>query len=124
MLSIHLDTNFLVALEDEQSLETALVTGWLQQNREIRVSAVAWAEFLCGPVTDTGILEALLPSPVSFDAADASRAAALFNATGRRPRSLQDCMIAASAIGANAELATVDVKDFQRFEQFGLRIAE
>ena len=123
-MTIYLDTNFLVALEDEQSLETALVTGWLQQSREIRVSAVAWAEFLCGPVKDTATLEAMLPPPVPFDAADASRAAALFNATGRRPRSLQDCMIAAAAIGANAELATIDVRDFRRFEQFGLRIAQ
>lgn len=123
-MTIYLDTNFLVALEDEQSLETALVTGWLQQNRELRVSTVAWAEFLCGPVTDTAILEALLPPPVPFEADDAAKAAALFNATGRRSRSLQDCMIAAVAIRANAELATIDVQDFCRFEQFGLRIAE
>jgi len=69
-------------------------------------------------------LEALLPPPVPFEADDASKAAALFNATGRRSRSLQDCMIAAAAIRANAELATINVKGFRRFEQSGLRIAE
>jgi Predicted nucleic acid-binding protein, contains PIN domain len=121
---IHLDTNFLVALEDEQSPETARITRWIQQNRDVRVSAVAWAEFLCGPVGDTTIMEALLPSPVPFEAKDAAKAATLFNATGRRSRSLQDCMIAAAAILADAELATSDMKDFRRFAKFGLRIAE
>ena len=121
---IHLDTDFLVALARGESPQTTLVTRWLQENRAIHVSAVAWAEFLCGPVKDATTLEALLPPPVPFDASDASKAAALFNATGRRARSLQDCMIAAAAIRANAELATIDVKDFRRFEQFGLRIAE
>lgn len=123
-MTIHLDTNFLVALARGESSQTTLVTRWLQENRAIHVSAVAWAEFLCGPVKDATTLEALLPPPVPFDAADASKAAALFNATGRRSRSLQDCMIAAAAIRASAELATIDVKDFRRFEQFGLRIAE
>lgn len=121
---IHLDTNFLVALTRDESRARARITNWLHEHREIHVSAVAWAEFLCGPIRDTASVEALLPSPVPFEADDAAKAATLFNATGRRSRSLQDCMIAAAAIRANAELATIDVKDFRRFEQFGLRIAE
>ena len=64
------------------------------------------------------------PMPPRALAGTGRNAATLFNATGRRSRSLQDCMIAAAAIRANAELATIDVKDFRRFEQFGLRIAE
>lgn len=121
---IHLDTNFLVALTRDESRATARVTHWLQERREIHVSTVAWAEFLCGPVRNTAFVEALLPPPIAFEVDDAAKAAALFNATGRRTRSLQDCMIAAVAIRADAELATIDVKDFRRFEQFGLRIAE
>ena len=120
---IHLDANFLVALVEQRTHETALLRRWLQEDREIRVSAVAWAEFLCGPAEDITPLETLLPPPLAFEAEDASKAAVLFNATGRRSRSLQDCMIAAVAIRSNAELATGDVKDFRRFAEFGLRIA-
>ncbi|MES2177640.1 MAG: PIN domain-containing protein [Gemmatimonadota bacterium] len=121
-MTIHLDTNFLVALASDDSRATGAVTQWLHEDREIHVSAVAWAGFLCGPVTDIATLQALLPPPVAFEADDAAKAAALFNATGRRSRSLQDCMIAAAAIRANAELATMDMKGFRRYEQFGLRI--
>ena len=121
---IHLDTNFLIALSQRSPRETALMKRWIQEGREVSVSAVAWAEFLCGPIDDVSSLAELLGRSLAFEAVDASQAATLFNAAGRRARSLPDCMIAAVAIRANAELATADVRNFIRFMEFGLRLVE
>jgi hypothetical protein len=49
-------------------------------------------------------------------------AADLFNKTGRRSRSLADCLIAAVAIRCGAKLATVNTGDFQAFVQYGLTV--
>ncbi len=64
-----------------------------------------------------------LDAPLPFTIDDAPRAAALFNATGRRRTSLPDCMIAAVAIRAGAALATNNRDDFARFSAHGLRLA-
>jgi predicted nucleic acid-binding protein len=54
---------------------------------------------------------------------DAGASARLFNLTGRRRGSLNDCMIAAIALRVDASVATTDVADFRRFEAAGLQIA-
>lgn len=99
---------------------------WMSEGRTMHVSSMAWAEFLCGPVP-RGVLpdiEAMVGTSLPITAVDAALAARLFNATGRRTRSLGDCIIAAIAIRSGAEIATNDVTHFRRFAEFGLLIAE
>ncbi len=87
---------------------------------------MAWAEFLCGPLLpDAGSsVRGMVGEPIPLTAQHASRAAELFNATGRRRGSLNDCMIAAIAMLAGAELATNDATHFRRFVPLGLEIAD
>ena len=54
---------------------------------------------------------------------EAVLAADLFNKTGRRRGSRFDCLIAATAILAQAEIATVNQSDFSAFTAHGLKLA-
>lgn len=123
---IHLDTSFLIhALRPGSSQEKALVK-WLTSGEDLRISAFAWSEFLCGPVSDAAAARALalLGAPVPVDRAVAERAAALFNSAGRRRGNLADCLIAATAIEADASLATENRADFNRFVPAGLVLVD
>jgi predicted nucleic acid-binding protein len=64
----------------------------------------------------------LLGEPISFIAEDAELSARLFNLSGRRRGTLADCMVAATALRLDAELATANALDFARFEAAGLRL--
>jgi len=77
---------------------------------------------LCGPLDTTAesIARQIFPDPEPFFWADAVLAAKLFNQTGRRSRSLADCMIAAVAIRCNAKLATMNSLDFRTLVPYGL----
>jgi predicted nucleic acid-binding protein len=123
---IHLDTNYLIGLLVQGSPQASHSDGWLAAGEVLAASAVAWTEFLNGPVnpTQTSQVESILQSRiVPFGTAEAILAADLFNRTGRRRGSRFDCLIAATAIIANAELATANVRDFQVFVPHGLRLA-
>jgi predicted nucleic acid-binding protein len=122
---IHLDTGFLIRALVPGSPESEQMERWLGGGEPIRVSAVAWTEFLCGPVAESDVERALLlfDQPVPLTGAEATGAARLFQVGGRRRRSLPDCMIAATAIRAEAELATTNAPDFFRFADEGLRLA-
>jgi predicted nucleic acid-binding protein len=122
---IHLDTSFLVRALHHGSPEDAALREWIKAGEEIAASALAWTEFLIGPLSQAGIDIAaeLLGEPLAFGAPESAAAAMLFNKSGRRRGSLVDCMIAAVALEAGAELATANVRDFRRLETFGLRIA-
>ena len=122
---IHLDTNFLIqALVTGSSAETRL-QAWLTSGEDIGISAIAWSEFLCGPVTmpEEALAQLILAAPEPFLATDARSAATLFNATGRRSRTLADCQIAAVALRCGARIATGNLPDFNPFQNHGLILA-
>ena len=121
---VALDSNFLVATRKAGSAEGKRLEHWLNEGHAIEVSAVAWSEYLCGPIEndDVAITRQLISSIVPFDEARAELAARLFNQTGRRSRTHADCMIAAHAIVRQASLATLNVPDFRPFTRFGLKL--
>ena len=122
---IHLDTNFLIqALVAGSPAETKL-QAWLTTGEDLGIGTIAWSEFLCGPLTpqDEALAQLLLAAPEPFIAADARSAATLFNATGRRSRTLADCQIAAVALRCGARVATGNVADFTPFQTHGLTLA-
>lgn len=119
---IHLDANFLIAVvgSDEAARR-------LEERRSgdyLNISVIAWSEFLCGPVAAAEMrhARAIVDHIETLGRLDAETAADLFNRTGRRLRSLRDCMIAAVAIRCDASLATLNLTDFRRFEAFGLKL--
>jgi len=120
----HLDSDFLIRSLVPGTPEDRLLRKWLRTREPIAVSAVVWTEFLCGPVEPIHLelLANLFGDPVSYTAGDAALAAQLFNLCGRRRGSLADCMIAATAIREDANLATCNAADFRRMESQGLRI--
>src|SRR4051812_28480661 len=121
---IHLDTNYLIPAMFPGTPQDARLRAWLAAGEPVNVSAVAWAEFFCGPLTaeQSRLATALFPAPEPLFAADAVRAAELFNQPGRRRGSLADCMIATVAIRAGATLATENLGDFRPFVPFGLQL--
>lgn len=52
---IHLDTNYLIGLAVRGSTPAANVDQWLAGGETLGASALAWTEFLNGPVTATEI---------------------------------------------------------------------
>lgn len=122
---IHLDTSFLIQALVTGSAAEAKLRTWLTSEEDLAISSIALSEFLCGPVTidETVLVEGLLGSPEPFLATDASKAAELFNSTGRRSRSLADCQIAAVALRCSAKVATINVTDFAPFQGHGLSLA-
>jgi predicted nucleic acid-binding protein len=91
--SIHLDTNYLIAYAGDASVDVvANVEQWILEDRKFCCSAMAWAEFLCGPVLPEEItaMESLLHGVLPVTPELAAEGARLFRETGRRPRSLPD----------------------------------
>src|SRR5438874_13548842 len=97
---IHLDTNFLILPLVPGSSQDLRLRNWIHDAESVQISAVAWTEFLCGPVgaDQKQFASALFANPEPLLASDAFRAAELFNQSGRRRGSLSDCMIAAVCI--------------------------
>ena len=122
---IHFDTNFLIQATVTGSPAHEQFRQWSTAGENCNVSTIAWSEYLCGPLDATARALALqiFASPEPFLSADAALAANLFNHTGRRSRSLADCMIAAVAIRCGAKLATVNLNDFRPLVTHGLILA-
>jgi predicted nucleic acid-binding protein len=121
---IHLDTNFLIQALIPNSAAEAKLQTWLSDGEDLGISTIAWSEFLCGPLTisEAALAERLVGAPEPFLASDAGKAAELFNATGRRSRSLADCQIAAVAMRCEAPIATANAADFTGFQTHGLTL--
>ncbi len=121
---IHLDTNYLIGMSKAGTPPAAQVAAWLAVGEPLGCSAMAWAEYLCGPMTaaDRTAAEAIVDTPEPMTAADATLGADLFNRAGRRRGSLADCLIAAAALRAGAALATDNRADFAPLAAAGLRV--
>ena len=120
---IHLDTSFLIDALVPGSAAAAQLTGWLGAGEPVGISAVAWGEFLCGPLPPAAesLARKLLPGAMPLARGEAELAARLFNLTGRRSKSYSDCCIAAISIRANARLATGNTGDFLPMVPHGLK---
>jgi hypothetical protein len=46
---IHVDTGFLIGALRRGSLEDRRLRRWLSDGEPVGISAIGWAEFLCGP---------------------------------------------------------------------------
>lgn len=124
---ICLDANYLIRGLVVGSLEEKAIITWHRSGKKIMTSAIAWYEFLCGPVSKKQIQVMMLfltGGIIPFQEIHAQEAARLFNQVNRIRRLRVDVMIAATAIIERAELATENEKDFQLFTPFGLRLIE
>ena len=121
---IQLDTSFLIHALIRDSSEDRLLRTWLLEGASLALSAIAWAEFLCGPLEPEEIALAgrVIGQVLPFAVEDAAMAAELFNRSGRRRGSLADCMVAATALLRDASLATANPADFRRLEASGLKV--
>ncbi|MGQ0767079.1 MAG: type II toxin-antitoxin system VapC family toxin [Gemmatimonadota bacterium] len=122
---IHLDTSFLIRGLVAGTPEAIDLRRWIATGEQLGVSVIAWTEFRCGPLSDEAVVlaEQLLGAPEAFTASHAELSAKLYNASGRQRGTLVDCMIAATAIIADADLATSNSSDFARLNPLGLRLA-
>jgi len=122
---IQLDTSFLIRALACGSPEDRKLRRWLETDELLSMSAVAWAELLCGPLTpdELEFVSEAVEQRHQFTDDQAVIAARLFNESGRRRRSLPDCMIAATALSHDAALATANEADFRRMEGSGVLLA-
>ena len=121
---IHLDTNFLIRGLLSGTPHDKTLRDWLRSGEKLGMSAIAWAEFLCGPIEKRHLELAtvIVSERVPFLEDDSVLAARLFNESGRRRGTLADCMIAATSLRVKAPLATANPSDFSRFEEAGLTV--
>ena len=78
---IHLDTNYLIGLLVKGSAQAIDVDGWLAAGDSLAASAIAWTEFLNGPITPSEISSAnavLQSRIIPFGPPEAALAAELF----------------------------------------------
>jgi predicted nucleic acid-binding protein len=125
MSKVYLDTSFLIRALAAGTAEDRTLRTWLRAGRQVRISSIAWAEFLCGPLSaeERELARAIVGQPTPFSDEDAALAADLFNESGRRRRIFLDCLIAAAALRGHGELATSSPDDFEAFAERGLSIA-
>ena len=91
---IHLDTSFIILALAPGSAEDRKLRKGLQNRESLAMSAIAWAEILCGPLPLELVQVAarIVPERVPFDDVDAELAAQLFSDSRRRGGTFVDCM--------------------------------
>ena len=121
---ICLDTNYLILSLIEGSNESQQLIAWYQSGEALVTPMVAWYEFLCGPVSGPQVeaMRAFISEIIPFGEMQATKAAELFDSTGRKRVLKVDAMIAATAAVSGAKLATNNVSDFREFTAFGLKL--
>ncbi len=122
---IHLDTNLLIAASDRDDPHVPAFQRVLSMKRTLLASSCAWTEFLSRPLdaqTERLLRQILRGGILPFDEATAALAGHLFYQTGSKRRNRLDTMIAATAILAGADLATVNPDDFAAFVPHGLKL--
>ncbi len=125
-LMIHLDANYLILSTVGSSPQADEIRRWLVEGEKLGASAVAWMEFVTGPVAPEfieGVRQVIDDRVVPLGREEAELAAKLFNTVGRKRSLRYDCMIAAAAIHAGAKLATSNRSDFAGFVPHGLTLA-
>jgi predicted nucleic acid-binding protein len=125
-MTVHLDTNVLALAFTEETPAQLKIDQWVAEGVSLEVCAIAWAEYLCGPILPIheALARRLFPLPEPILACDAERAASLFNLSGRRKGSLPDCLVAAVALRCGVPLATADAAHFKAYEPHGLNLIE
>lgn len=122
---ILLDTNILIDIVTAGSPQLERVSTWINDGVRLCTSSIAWSEFLNGPHTKqqkNAVYAILGKTVIAFNEQQAEQASKLFHLTGRKRGSHADCMIAATAMQRNIPVATRNVKDFEKFTQFGLKL--
>jgi len=121
---ICLDTNYLIRCVELGSEEAARMEDWYRAGEQMVVPMAAWFEFICGPLTKDQELTArtFLTDLLPFSETHAQEATRLYNAAGRKRSLRVDSMIAGTAIGAKARLATANRDNFAPFLDYGLEL--
>ena len=122
---IHLDANLLIALIKKSDVHHPAAARVIAGPGPFGCSSVAWMELHSKPVhhRDTVALKTLLNAGVfPLDEACAALAGEIYHRTGSKRRTRLDTMVAAAAIHAGAELATVNAGDFEPFVPHGLKL--
>jgi len=115
---ILLDTNYLIRVLVEGTLEADHVRNWITAGEDLCTSSIAWYELLCGPVDEAGVelVGAIVNYRIiPYTTDHAMESARFFNSTGRKRRLRVDSMVVAAAIVRNAQLETDKVQDFGEF---------
>jgi predicted nucleic acid-binding protein len=123
---IQLDANYLILGAIASTPQNAELRRWLSQGEETSASAIAWMEFVTGPVGSEvidSVRKIIEDRIVPIGRDEAELAAKLFNLAGRKRALRYDCLIAAAAILAGARLATANRSDFSLFVAHGLELA-
>ena len=123
---IHVDTSFLIRALAPGTAEDRTLRSWITDGTPLAMSAVGWAELLCGPLEEAhlALVRRIVSNITPFEAETAALAVHLFNRSGRRRGTLADCMIAAAAMNAGALLASSNPADFKRLVVEGLQVAD